>query len=182
MSTHESEDHAASVAQSRRRVSLRFAAGLILLGITFGLVAVLGMLVVGSRGQPPGLTPQSFQAAQQRWNERGPANYEMDIEQSLGINGKIHVTVRAGQVTAMTINGSPAQQRLWDNWSVPGLFEIIGVDLSRNNDAAAQAQPAVVFQQADFDPTDGIPRVYRRTDLSTNQTAEWRITSFRTAP
>jgi hypothetical protein len=182
MSINESDDRAAPVTPSRRRVSLRFVAGLILLGTTFGLVAVLVLLIVGTGSQPPGLTPKNFQTAQQRWNENGSANYDMDIQQSLGINGKIHVEVRAGQVTKMTINGALAQARLWDNWSVPGLFEIIGLDLSRNNDAAAQSQPAVLFQQADFDPTNGIPRDYRRMDLSTKQTAEWRITSFGTVP
>jgi hypothetical protein len=182
MSINGFDDEPAPVARSRRRISMHFIAGSILLGITFGLGVVLVLLILGDRGQPPNMTPQSFQAAQQRWNERGPASYDMDIEQSLGINGKIRVSVRDHRVTGMTINGAAAPLRLWNNWWVPGLFEIIGLDLARNTDAATQSQAAVLFQQADFDADTGLPRIYRRTDLVSNQSAEWRITSFRTVP
>ena len=163
----------------RRRISLRFVAGAIVLGTALGLIATVVVLVVSTRGQPPRMTSDAFEAAREHWKRHGPASFEMDIEQSLGLTGKIHVEVRHEQVTAMTINGEPAAPRLWDSWSVPGLFGIIRLDLDRNSAAAAagQSQP-VVFQQAEFDADNGLPRVYRRTELEGGQSVEWRITAF----
>lgn len=173
------DDEPAPVVR-RRRISVRFVAGAIVLGTLLGLLATAIVLVVGTRGQPPRMTSDAFEAARERWNRHGPASYEMDIQQSLGISGKIHVEVRDGQVTAMTINGEPAAPRLWDSWSVPGLFGIIRLDLDRNSAAVAagQSQP-VVFQQAEFDVENGLPRVYRRTELDGGQSVEWRIVAFR---
>jgi hypothetical protein len=163
----------------RRRISLRFVAGAIVLGTTLGLIATIVVLVVTSRGQPPRMISTDFEAARERWKQHGPANYQMDIRQSLGLTGEIHVEVRQGQVTAMTVNGEPAEPRLWDNWSVPGLFEIIRIDLDRNDAVATgPTQPVPVFQQAEFDADNGLPRVYRRTELAGGQTVEWQIVVF----
>jgi len=162
----------------RSRISLRFVAGAIVFGILLGLAIAVLFVVLSTRGQPPRMSAADFEAARQRWRERGPASYDMDIEQSQGISGKIHVEVRSGRVAAMTINGEPAPERLCDNWSIPGLFEIIGLDLERNRGVAGQTQPAI-FQQAEFDADTGLPRVYRRSDLESGQCAEWRIVTFR---
>ncbi|HEX3999049.1 MAG TPA: DUF6174 domain-containing protein [Pirellulales bacterium] len=171
------DDERRPVVGRRSRISLRFVAGAIVLGVTLGLVATVVVLLISSRGQLPRMTAADFKNAERHWAEFGPASYEMNVEQSLGLSGKIHVEVRQRQVTAMTINGEPAPPRLWDNWSVAGLFEIIQLDLDRNTDAAGQSP--VVFQQAEFDPDTGLPRVYRRTEMSGGQTVEWRIRSFR---
>lgn len=178
MSINGFDDESAPVVRGRR-ISLRFVAGAIVLGISIGLILTIIVLVVTSRGQPPRMTSSDFEAARQLWQRHGPASYDMDIEQSLGLSGKIHVEVRKGQVTAMTINGEPAAPRLWDNWSVPGLFEIIRMDVNRN-DAVVNApeQPIPVFQQAEFDPANGLPRVYRRSEPDGGQTVEWRIVGF----
>ncbi len=172
------DDESAPVVR-RRRISLRFVAGAIVLGTAIGLILTIVVLVVISRGQPPHMTSSDFEAARQRWQRHGPASYDMDIEQSLGVSGKIHVEVRKGQVTAMTINGEPAAPRLWDNWSVPGLFDIIRMDVNRN-DAVVNApdQPIPVFQQAEFDPINGLPRIYRRSEPDGGQTVERRIVGF----
>ncbi len=162
----------------RPRISLRFVAGSIILGTALGLAITVILLIVGSRGQPPRMTAEAFQAAKRRWSEFGPRSYDIDIQQSLGINGEIHIEVRSQRVTKMTVNNTPAPPRSWDNWSVPGLFEIIGMDLDRNK-SATNSPEIVVFQQAEFDPKSGLPRVYRRTDLASNQSVEWRITAFR---
>jgi hypothetical protein len=173
-------DDEAAPAVRRRRISLRFVAGSIVLGTVLGLLATIAVLVVTSRGQPPAMRTDAFEAAQERWKRHGLASYEMDIDESLGLTAKIHVEVRNDQVTAMTINGQPTAPRLWDSWSVPGLFGIIRLDLDRNGAVAGgEEQPPAVFQQAEFDPVDGHPRVYRRTELSGGQTVEWRITNFR---
>lgn len=176
MSINGFNDDSPPVARRRLRISLRFVATSIVLGIVLGLTITLVLLIVSSRGQPPRMTAEAFEAAKRRWSEFGPVSYDMDIQQSLGLNGKIHVEVRSQQVAAMTINGVPAPERSWDNWSVRGLFEIIGIDLDRNSENPAEV---VVFQQAEFDSANGLPRIYRRTELASGQSVEWRITAFR---
>lgn len=164
----------------RRRISLRFIAGSIVLGIVLGLLATIAIVFFTTRGQPPRMSSDAFEAARERWKRHGPASYEMDIDESLGVTGKIHVEVRDDQVTAMTINGERASPRLWDSWSVPGLFGIIREDLDRNGAVhGGESQPPTVFQQAEFDADNGLPRVYRRTELASGQSVEWRITNFR---
>lgn len=172
-------DDSLSTARRPRRISLRFVAGSIVLGVALGLIVTLVLLILSSRGQPPRMTAEGLKAAERRWRDHGPASYTMEIEQSGGINGKIHVEVRSEQVTAMHINGETAPPRLWDNWSVPGLFEIIQLDLDRNQQSP---DSPVVFQQAEFDAANGLPRVYRRSELSAGQTVEWRIVAFRPLP
>lgn len=178
MSINGFDDEPAPVVR-RRRISLRFIAGAIVLGSALGLIAAIVVLVVTNRGQPSRMTSYAFEAARERWKRHGPASYDMDIEQSLGLTGKIHVEVRHDQVTAMTINGEPAAPRLWDSWSVPGLFGIIRLDLDRNSAVATEQSKGIVFQQAEFDAENGLPRVYRRTESPGGQPVEWRIVAFR---
>jgi hypothetical protein len=181
MSINGFDDQAAPIVR-RRRISLRFVAGAIVLAAALGLIATIALLIATTRGQPPRLVAADLAAAEERWKRHGPSSYDLDIQQSLGLSGEIHVEVRKGQTTAMTINGKAAPPRLWDSWSVPGLFEIIHLDLDRNSGVATEPQTATVFQQAEFDAESGLPRVYQRTELAGGQTVEWRIVSLRPLP
>ena len=109
---------------------------------------------------------------------RGPANYDMDLEGNFDLKGRLHVEVHNGKVTAMTIDGQPTPERLWDYYSVAGLFGIIREDLERN--AAAVTNPEkVVIQQAEFDSELGYPRRYQRSGTSAGQGGDWKIVRFR---
>ena len=82
----------------------------------------------------------------------------------------------------MSLEGQPSPARLWEYWSVSGLFGIIGRDLDRNEAAAKNPGGALrqpVLQQADFDSDLGFPRRYQRTEISSGQTGDWRIVSLR---
>jgi hypothetical protein len=150
----------------------------VLLGSLVGLVGVFGAMVYFNRNQLPLMKAAEFEAAQTKWKDRGPANYDMDLVGNFDMKGRLHVTVRNGRVTAMTLDGEPKPQRLWDYYSVPGLFGIIREDLERNAVAAAKSEP-VVIQQADFDPVLGFPRRYQRSGASAGQGGDWKIVLFR---
>jgi hypothetical protein len=96
----------------------------------------------------------------------------------------MHVEVRAGKVTMVTLDGQPTRHHLWDYWTVPGLLGVMQLDRERNvaaaNDpAGSRAEP--VFQQARFDPLNGVPLEYRRTENATGQIGGWRIRRFQSS-
>ena len=160
-----------------RRIALGF-----MIGATVGLVGAIVAIAYWNRDQLPVMTKAEFQAAKARWEQHGPASYNMDLEGHFDITGHVHVEVRDGAVTAMSLGGKPSPQRLWRFYSVPGLFGIIHDDLDRN-DLAAQhpgdATKTTVYQQAEFDPQLGIPLRYRRTEQPVGRQGNWRITKFR---
>jgi hypothetical protein len=150
----------------------------VVLGSVVGLIGVFGAMVYFNRDQLPLMKAAEFEAAQAKWNQRGPANYDMDLEGNFDLKGRLHVEVHNGKVTAMTLDGQPKPERLWDYYSVPGLFGIIREDLERN--AAAVTNPEkVVIQQAEFDPDLGYPRRYQRSGASAGQGGDWKIVRFR---
>jgi hypothetical protein len=128
------------------------------------------------------MSATDFEAAVSRWNERGLKNYEMELEGNFDIKGKLHVAVRNGEVTSMSLDGQPSPARIWEYWSVNGLFGIIRRDLDRNEAAAKNPGgplPQPVLQQAEFDPELGFPRRYQRSEISSGQSGDWRIVSLR---
>jgi hypothetical protein len=124
------------------------------------------------------MTAAAFEAAEARWSQRGPASYDMDLEGNFDLKGKLHVEVRKGTVSAMTLDGQPEPPRLWDYYSVPGLFGIIRDDLKRNKASATNPENAVI-QQAEFDAELGFPRRYQRSGSSAGQGGDWRVVAFR---
>ncbi len=151
------------------------------IGSVVGLVVMVWLIVFLNRGQLPIMQPAELKAAEQRWHERGPSSYNMELEGSFGSKGHTHIEVRNGEVTSMTLDGRPSRRRLWNLWSVSGLFEFIETDLRRNTEAASHERgplPEPVLQQAQFDPDLGLPRAYQRTELDSGQSGGWRIVKF----
>jgi len=151
----------------------RFAAGAAV-GIAVGLVALAAVLFYTFRGTTLRLTPEDFDAARARWRQHGPRDYDLTIEQTGARAATIEVSVRDGEVTAMTVDGtSPSQRRTWYYWSVPGMFDVLERDLQ-----AAEAEQLLL--RADFDPATGYPRRYERTMLRTRQQTQWEVVRFAT--
>jgi Family of unknown function (DUF6174) len=175
---------AGMVARRRSRTRLRNLVLGAVIGSVIGLVGTIGVMVYFNRGQLPIMTPTEFEAAVSRWNERGPKSYDMDLEGNFDIKGKLHVEVRNGDVTAMSLDRQPSPARIWEYWSVSGLFGVVRRDLDRNQAAAKNpggSLPQPVLQQAEFDPDLGFPRRYQRTEISSGQSGDWRIVSLRRA-
>jgi hypothetical protein len=172
---------APTAARRRSRLRLRSVLLGVLIGSAVGLVGMVSLVVFLNRGQLPIMQPTELKAAEQHWRERGPASYNMDLEGSFDIKGHMHVEVRNGEVTAMSLDGRPSPPRIWSLWSVSGLFEFIETDFKRNTEATHHEGgplPEPVLLQAVFDPDLGLPRAYQRTELASGQSGGWRIITF----
>jgi hypothetical protein len=165
----------------RSRLRLRSVLLGMVMGSVVGLVGMVSLVVFLNRGQLPIMQPAELKAAEKRWHERGPTGYNMDLEGSFGSKGHTHIEVRNGEVTSMSLDGRASPPRLWNQWSVNGLFDFIEADLRRNTEAAHREGgqlPEPVLQQAQFDPDLGLPRAYERTELDSGQSGGWRIVKF----
>jgi hypothetical protein len=178
-------------ASSRRPSKLRNIALGVGLGGVIAIAGILALLALSRHESLPPITLDDVNAAAARWADHGPADYEMDLQQS-GINpGLIHVEVRRSQVTAMTLNGHPTRPHLWDDWSVPGILAVFHRDVEvcmPDLNAKAQQRVAADAQNPDasappilprglFDPHDGHPTQYHRI-TPTGADANWRVISF----
>jgi hypothetical protein len=178
----------------RRRPKLRGIALGLVLGAAVGIAAMVALVALSRREPLPPITMDDMNAAAARWAANGPADYDLDLEQS-GVNpGLIHVEVRHGQVTAMTLNGHPTRQHLWDDWSVPGILAIIRRDVevcmpelnkkiqqraatdAQNTNGSDETIP-LVLPRGLFDPHDGHPTQYHRI-TPTGADANWRVLKF----
>jgi len=165
----------------RRKISLRAVVWGLVLGAIVGLPGTILVLAILQAKGLPQMKPADFRAAQRRWSEHGPADYDLDIEAGMGLNGRIHVEVRGGAAGSMTIDGKPTRPHLWDYWTAGGMLGIIGEDVKRNEDAATKPggpEPPPLFLQAEFDPENGLPKFYRRTELASGESGQWRIVGF----
>jgi hypothetical protein len=175
----------------RQPKKLRNIAVAVICGAVGVLIASVALVALSNREPLPAITMADVDAAAARWTANGPTDYDLDLEQT-GVNpGQIHVEVRHGQVTAMTLNGHPTRQHLWDDWSVPGIFAIIRRDVEvcmPDLNAKAQRQAAAdsqnptgsvppVLPRGLFDPHDGHPTQYHRI-TPTGADANWRVTKF----
>lgn len=155
-----------------------------LLGAVAAGVGLLAVIAITGRDPFPRLTREALDAAVARWQQAGPANYDLDLVLAGAQTGNLHIEVRNGDVTQMTRDGkAPVQRRTWDFWSVPNQIAMMDEDLS-----AAEGDPQRAFGvadrgqivlQAEFDPELGFPRRYRRQVLGTSNTIEWRVTAFK---
>jgi len=164
-----------------RRSRLRPLAAGMAIGLVLVLMATTAALLL-RRGGPPRLTQADYEAAVKRWDEHGPADYELDLELTGNRPGKIHVEVRSGEVVRMLRDGvEPKQKRTWDYWSVPGQLETIGQELEMARDpAAAFRAPGAteMVMWAEFDPQYGYPRQYDRVVLGADYETHWKVTRF----
>jgi hypothetical protein len=169
---------------NRSPLRLRKIALGLMLGSAVSIAIGAVILAIALRGPLPQFGFPELDAAVEKWSANGPASYDMDLELK-GMNpGTAHVEVRGGQVTAMTLNGRPTKQHLWDDWAVPGLLAIIRRDLEsclvpkaspETRNSQTEAQP--VYPHGLFDAKYGYPAQYHRI-TPTGADAQWRVTRF----
>ncbi len=148
--------------------------------VTFGFLTVIGVLLL--RETVPPLTKADYQAAVDRWESKGPKDYDSDIEIQGNRPGVVHIEVRGGEVVRMTRDGAtPGQRRTWDYWTIEGQLETIGQELEMASDpktafgGGATARPLL---NARFHPELGYPEVYRRSVPGTQQDMAWTVMRF----
>lgn len=177
----------ATVAGTRRVETRAASRGpALILGIAVGTLVTLALAaavaVVLFRDNTPRLTRAEYERAWARWEEHGPASYDMDLELAGNRPGKVHVEVRDGQVTHMVRDGvEPSQRRTWDYWSVPGQFDTMGQELDMAEQPAKSfgaSGAAQVVMWAEFDPSFGYPTRYDRVVLGADLETHWKTTRF----
>lgn len=162
------------------RLSLRT----VIIGIIAAALALLAVLValqVFFAEKIPELTEDAFQAARQRWEQRGPASYDIELEIGGAQPGTVHVEVRDGVVTAANRDGRPTPEWTWDEWSVPGLFEMLEreFEFAADPQREMQAPPgSQLWLRCEFDPEFGFPRHFHRYVTGGAPEVFWRTTSF----
>jgi len=129
----------------------------------------------------PEIQPSELAAARERWQAANVTDYDIAITLSGRQSGEIKVQVRDSRPTAMTRNGvQPKQERTWEPWTVPGMFETIDIDFDNRTNAKDKfgTEPASVHLRCRFDPELGIPRHYLHQVYGRQQDLEWTVTEF----
>jgi hypothetical protein len=129
----------------------------------------------------PELTLERLHAAEALWKRVGPASYDLDLLLGGLRPGPVHVEVRDGQVSIVTISGRAPSPWTWDTWTVPGQFETIERELVLAEDPAHQmvAEAGTTLRlRCEFDPEFGFPREYRRLVSGAAPPVSWSVTRF----
>ena len=153
-----------------------------LLAAVVTIAAVIVFLQAFVARHIPALAAAEFELAQARWQQRGPASYEMEIEIRGAQPGMVFVRVLNGEVVEMSRDGrAPRQRRTWDAWSVPGQFDMIERELEMAEDPEHEMQVAAGSEtqlRAEFDPQFGYPRQFHRTMFGGGPEVYWRVSRF----
>ena len=171
----ETRNDGATSGRLSRRTTL-FVLG----SIAFALVSLVLALEYFVVERIPLLTESELNGAKKRWQEHGPASYDMDIELRGAQPGNVQVNVRNRVVTAETRDGRVPKEHTWETWTVPGMFNTMETDMeiAEDPEQAIQAAPGTKWQlRSEFDPMLGIPRRYHRLATS-GPDVYWRVTRF----
>lgn len=164
---------------SRGRIRLRSLVTGLVIGCGLSIVAVLALLFVFARGTLPLLTEEALTAAIQRWNERGPKSYRLEISISGERSGSVQIEVRDGEPVSLVRDGRTPARHTWDFWTVPGQLDAIQGELTGNTQAMfGVPNHAQVIQRAEFDAELGYPRKYQRYVLGKSFETGWEIVKF----
>jgi hypothetical protein len=128
------------------------------------------------------LRPQQLAAARELWNEKAPADYDLDYvvkdEDTIGGTEPIHleverisVQVRGGRVESATRNGTALPASEWNRYGVGPLFILIEGYLGKDG----QPGEPRTYAHALFDKKDGHPIHYVRRVMGTRKRLEIRI-------
>jgi len=121
-------------------------------------VASLTVLNVFIRGRQ--LSLDQLQQARAVWDQKGPRDYDLTWIQKGSMPATYFVKVRNGRAVLVTSNGSPLEERVYPNYTMPALFQIIA-DFLRQD--AEHAKERRTFTTATFDAEDGhVTRFIRR--------------------
>ncbi len=150
-----------------------------LLGLALGAALALELFVVE---RLPPLTVENLEAAETLWRAKGPKSYDLDLTIEGAQPGIVHVEVRDGVTTAMQRDGvTPKQQRVWEVWSVPGMFTTIEQELQLAADPHHEmglATGASVDLRGEFDPQYGYPARFHRIVFGGGPEVFWKVTKF----
>jgi hypothetical protein len=147
-----------------------------------GVAAALTVPVVYKLTHPSAgetLTAERLAEARERWAERGPKSYVIEVD----VRGLTYrIEVRDGrEVVGMTVDGRPAAASALEHWTVEGMFGFLAQELSnlrRVEAAYGVTDPDSVILRAEFDGKTGYPSSFLRHVLGQNRSVEWRVLSL----
>lgn len=157
---------------ARRRLSARW----LVLGTCLGLMGscLAGLYWFNRPAQPlpPLLTQERLDEAWQRWRERGPESYHLEVDVQGDVGGKVVLDVRDGH--------TPSQKRTWGYWTVPNQLGVLETDLAhaQNTHGAFRNETSPAELRAEFDSEYGYPSRYQRMSLGGMGVMSWQITRF----
>jgi hypothetical protein len=151
------------------------------------VVIVVGFAALGlwfvrtfSSGMPE-ISPADLDAAQRRWQAKGLKNYDLKIVLAGRQTGELLMTVRDGEPTGLTRNGTAMKQpRTWEPWTVPGMFETLTTDFENRDEAREKfgVEPQSIHMRCEFEAEFGYPKRYLHQIYGRQQDLQWTVTEF----
>jgi hypothetical protein len=157
-----------------RRPSLPMLGLALLVGLAAGLLVMRG-------DAAPELETADLAAAQQRWNENGPASYRITLQMGGALSDTRSIMVRDHQVVEMTINDRPATESSWSFWSVEGMLKFLAEEIRNKENpipGMGVSDSRQIILRARFDPDLGYPIYFLRHLLGRQQGTEWEVVEF----
>ena len=128
----------------------------------------------------PDVTMARYEAAVQRWQQKGPAHYQVEVDVAGPQPGHYSVTVHDRLARQAWFNGRALPtDRTVGTWSVAGMFSNIERDLAQQTRARKQGDVSDLRLVATFDPQYGYPASYRRIDWGGQPEIAWHVTNLK---
>jgi len=166
------------IARARRGISrTAIIASFVFLVLVASLIGIVKSIGPGL----PECKPEDLAAALAKWEAAGVRDYDMVIQVSGRQSDEIKISVRNGVATAMTRRGiQPKQQRTWEPWTVPGMFDTIDIDFDNGKNAKEKfgVEPDAVRLRCEFDAELGYPKRYLHQVFGRQEDLEWAVTEF----
>ena len=129
----------------------------------------------------PEIDQSQLDGARQKWQQNGPASYDITIAVSGTRAAVYHVEVRNRQAVRATRDGDALKDpRTLGTWSVPGMFDTMQSDVDHINEPIqiSARESHRVSPQAEFDARYAYPRRYRRIEWGSSIEVGWEVTEF----
>jgi hypothetical protein len=155
----------------------------LILGLVVGMLAagILALIVLFFlvRGTTPLVTEAALAAASERWQQRGPKSYRLELMVSGARGGPVEIEVRDGEPVSLLRDGRTPARHTWYFWTVPGQLEAIELELTGDPRAMfGVPDRSHVILRAEFDAELGYPRKYQRQVLGKSLETGWEVHRF----
>jgi hypothetical protein len=154
------------------RIKWAFLGGICGLAIAL----LLGWLWRGPGSDLPPLTRAALEAAEARWRDHPARSYTIKVQVTGAQPATYQVEVRDGEALSASLNGRPlTQRRVFDTWSVPGMFGTLASDVERLEEPENEGR---ILARCEFDGQYGYPARYERIELNSGVQVAWEVVKF----
>lgn len=148
---------------------------------TLTVVAIIIIVWHGRQQLGEQITLEKLAEAEALWNQKGPRDYRLSYSITRPRGGETTVTdsyvveVRDAKITSVLFNNKPIILKPDGEifYDMPGLFRDIRGFLAK--DAKPKPDDPRTFSRADFDPTDGHLRQFRRIVFGARERQEINV-------